>query len=114
MQSVAVRHLFVFPSEVDTQIHDNVHDQLQHFTHFLATKMNEFKEFIEQNSVVVFTVNYIQNRFIAAEFCTEFAKLFKILNVRTVAEFSKAIETLQNEPNTAVLAQILYLLMSDN
>ncbi|VDM54527.1 unnamed protein product, partial [Angiostrongylus costaricensis] len=65
---------------------------------------------LESNSVAVFAVNYIQNhsnRFIAAEFCTEIARIFAILNVKTVAEFEKAIEALRNEPTTGT-AEIEY------
>lgn len=48
----------------------------------------------------MFAVNYIQNRYISAEFCAEIAKLFEVLNVKTMVEFHKAIESLQNEPHT--------------
>lgn len=54
-------------------------------------------QFLEHNSAVVFSVNYIQSRFIAAELCTQVAKLFDILNVKTVAEFKKAIEALRTD-----------------
>ncbi|KAE9416334.1 hypothetical protein Angca_006501, partial [Angiostrongylus cantonensis] len=101
-----VRQLLVIPSEAVVQVYDNVHDQLQQSALFFTRKMDEFKKFLEANSVVVFAVNYIQNRFIAAEFCTEIARIFAILNVKTVAEFGKAIESLRNEPSTA--AEIEY------
>uniref|UniRef100_A0A0K0D3S4 UDP-glucose:Glycoprotein Glucosyltransferase n=1 Tax=Angiostrongylus cantonensis TaxID=6313 RepID=A0A0K0D3S4_ANGCA len=74
-------------------------------TVLLATTLSF--QFLEANSVVVFAVNYIQNRFIAAEFCTEIARIFAILNVKTVAEFGKAIESLRNEPSTGT-AEIEY------
>ncbi|PIO70281.1 hypothetical protein TELCIR_07870 [Teladorsagia circumcincta] len=66
-----------------------------------APSANVDSEFLKQNSVVVFAVNYIQNRFVAAELCTEVGKLFEILNVKTEPEFKKAIEALQTEADTA-------------
>ncbi|KAK5964168.1 hypothetical protein GCK32_006475 [Trichostrongylus colubriformis] len=62
-------------------------------------------EFMKHNSVVVFAVNYIQNRFVAAELCVEVGKLFEILNVKTEAEFNKAIEALRTEADTAAAVE---------
>lgn len=95
-----VRQILVLPPN-DDQLHDNAQDQLKYFAHVLSDKMNEYKEFLEHNSAVVFSVNYIQSRFIAAELCTQVAKLFDILNVKTVAEFKKAIEALRTDVGAA-------------
>ncbi|PIO57992.1 hypothetical protein TELCIR_20584, partial [Teladorsagia circumcincta] len=95
-----MHNILILPS-AHVPLQDNAHDQLKHFCHVITCKMDEYNEFLKQNSVVVFAVNYIQNRFVAAELCTEIGKLFEILNVKTESEFNKAIEALQTEADTA-------------
>ncbi|EYC45748.1 hypothetical protein Y032_0417g1089 [Ancylostoma ceylanicum] len=94
-----VRQILILPPQ-DANIHETAQDELQSLIHFLTVKMDEYKEFLQHNSAVVFAVNYIQNRYISAEFCAEIEKLYEVLNVKTMVEFQKALEAIQNEPQT--------------
>ncbi|XGW07904.1 hypothetical protein V3C99_010767 [Haemonchus contortus] len=99
-----MRDILVLPT-THVPLHDTAQDQLSHFSQKLTCKMDEYKDFLGHNSVVVFAVNYIKNRFIPAELCAEIGKLFEILNVKTVAEFNKALESLRTDPETAVTVE---------
>ncbi|KAK6041069.1 hypothetical protein COOONC_21424 [Cooperia oncophora] len=99
-----MNNILILPPAHDT-LQETAKDQLNHFCQRVTSKMDEYNEFLKHNSVVVFAVNYIQNRFIAAELCTEVGKLFEILNVKTEPEFKKAIEALRTETDTAATVE---------
>ncbi|KAK6734583.1 hypothetical protein RB195_018024 [Necator americanus] len=89
-----VRQILILPTG-ENRIHETALDELQSVVQFFSIKMDEYKEFLQHNSAVVFAVNYIQNQYISSEFCVELAKLFEVLNVKTVVEFQKSVEALQ-------------------
>ncbi|CAJ0606478.1 unnamed protein product [Cylicocyclus nassatus] len=94
-----VRQILILPP-AETKIHETAHEELRSLVEFLNVRLDEYKEFLHHNSAAVFAVNYIQNRYVSAEFCAEIAKLFEMLNVKTEAEYEKALEAMQSEPET--------------
>uniref|UniRef100_A0A1I7X1Y9 Uncharacterized protein n=1 Tax=Heterorhabditis bacteriophora TaxID=37862 RepID=A0A1I7X1Y9_HETBA len=106
-----VRQILVLPND-DHRLHDTVNEQLKSSIYgnnvtfslnYCLYRYSTAFQILHLNSVVVFAVNYIQNRFIVTEFCVEIAKLFEILNVKNQSEFNKAIEALKNDDSSEIV-----------
>ncbi|CAI5442381.1 unnamed protein product [Caenorhabditis angaria] len=97
-QSEKVRDILLLPTTINEQVHESATEQIAAVVDFFHTKMAEYNEVIQQNCRAVFVVNYVQNRFIATEFCPEIAKLFEVLAVKNYEELNQKLEQLKQEP----------------
>ncbi|CAI4233400.1 unnamed protein product [Auanema sp. JU1783] len=103
-----VRKILVLPTDSTPRLHETVNDQIKGFLGFLEIRIKDYQDAILQNSAAVFAVNYVQNYFICSQFSVEIARLWEMMNVKTQAEFDKAIEAMktESEENGALIKQL--------
>ncbi|CAD6198782.1 unnamed protein product [Caenorhabditis auriculariae] len=92
-----VRKILLLPNNSSDKVHETVSEQLCSLNDFIQSKINEYREIVQQNSPAVFVVNYVQNRFIASEFCSEIAKVFGVVKCRTVDDLTSSLKDLKED-----------------
>ncbi|CAB3405213.1 unnamed protein product [Caenorhabditis bovis] len=96
-QSEQVRDILLLPKATSEDVHESAADQIASVVDFIHVKLAEYIEVIQQNCRAVFVVNYVQNGFIAAEFCGEIAKLLNVLKVKSYSALCETLESLKND-----------------